>query len=133
VPTIDPITDVPFSADPVRDLRGEHRFSQEVLGVAAVDGVTGIALLQAQSLPAGQAVLAGAARVTQPRHGHPLPELQASDAVADGVNWAHALVARHERRGWLDRPVAVGGVNVGIAQAGGLHPDRDLPRHRLGN
>src|SRR5690348_7517410 len=89
-------------ADPLRDPRGERCLSQEVLGVAAVDGVTAIALLQAESLPAGQAVLAGAACVTQPWHGHPLSELQPVDAVADRMDRAHAFVARHERRDWLD-------------------------------
>jgi hypothetical protein len=51
----------------------------------------------------------------------------------DRMDRAHAFVARQERRGWLDGPVAVGGVDVGMAQAGGLHPDGDLPGPWLGN
>src|SRR5262249_16827738 len=49
------------------DLGGEGGLGKEVLGVAAVDGVTGVALGEAERLPAGEAVLAGAACVTQPR------------------------------------------------------------------
>ena len=41
-----------------------------------------------------------------------------------------ALVSRHERRRRLDRPVAVRGVDVGVAESGRLDVDDDLARAR---
>jgi hypothetical protein len=43
-----------------------------------------------------------------------------------------ALVAGHERRRGLYRPVTVRGVSVGVAQPGRLHPDHDLAWAGLG-
>ena len=119
--------------DAVRDAGGEGRLGQEVLGVAAVHGVTGVALLLAQRLPAGQAGPAAAAGVAQPGHGGPLPHVQARHARTHRIDDADALMPGHERRNRLGRPVAVCGVNIGMAQPGGFHLDRDLPRPRLGN
>jgi hypothetical protein len=71
-----------------------------------------------------------------------VPEPWDGDPVADGVlgdarrglfDNADALVAGDERRGGLDRPVAAGGVDVGVAQAAGLDPDPDLTGARLGD
>ena len=47
---------------------------------------------------------------------------------ADLLDDPDALVTGDERRGRLDRPVAVGGVDVGVAQACGLDLDQDLAR-----
>jgi len=51
-------------------------------------------------------------------------------ARAERGDLAHALVAGDERRGRLDRPVAVGGVQVGVADAAGVDPGDDLARSR---
>ena len=100
---------------------GEH-----LLGVCAVAAVAGVDLLLAQRLPAGQAVLAPPARLAEPRHGDPLPDGQVGHALAELLHQADALVAGDERRVRLDRPVSVRGVDVGVAQPRGLHPDADL-------
>lgn len=55
-----------------------------------------------------------------------LTVLRAGDPLADAGHDAHALVPRDERDRRGDRPVAVGGMDVGMAQAGCLHPDDDL-------
>ena len=46
---------------------------------------------------------------------------------------AHAFVTRNERHGRLDRPVAMGGVDVGVAQAAGFHLYKHLARTWLRN
>ena len=55
------------------------------------------------------------------------------DAGADRLDDADALVAGDERRRRLDRPVAVGGVDVGVAQAARLDADQDLAGSGLGD
>ncbi|GAA3525874.1 hypothetical protein GCM10022263_13280 [Nocardioides daeguensis] len=75
------------------------------------------------------AVPAGAA---QPRDRDPVPDGTLGDAGTDGGDDADALVAGDEGRSRLDGPVAVGGVDVGVAQAARLHPYDDLPGARLG-
>ena len=54
------------------------------------------------------------------------------NADADPFDDADTLMPGGERQGGLDRPVTVGGVDVGVAQAGGLDPDDDLARTGLG-
>ncbi len=48
------------------------------------------------------------------------------DTLADGGDDADAFVPGDERRSRLDRPVAVGGMDVGVAEPGRLEPDDDL-------
>src|SRR6185437_6902695 len=52
----------------------------------------------------------------------------AGDPFADRGHQADPLVTGYERRGRLDRPVAVGCAYVGMAQAGSFHPDGYCPR-----
>jgi hypothetical protein len=59
--------------------------------------------------------------------------LDVGHAGADGRHEAHALVAGDERRLRLHRPVALGGVEVGVADAGRLHRDLDLAGAGLGH
>jgi len=63
--------------DPCWHLRREGGLGQEVIGVAAVDRVAGVALLQAERLPAAQAVPAAAARVPEPVDRDHLADIQA--------------------------------------------------------
>ena len=101
---------------------------QHVLGVAAVHRVAGVPLLEAQRLPAGGAVLARAARPAQPGDGHAIALGHPGHPGADGLDQADALVAGDEGRGGLHGPVAVGGVDVRVAEARRLDPDDDLAR-----
>ena len=77
-------------------------------------------------------MLAVAAGGVQPGHADPVALLDRRDAGADGRDGADALVAGNEGRRGLHRPVAVGGVQVGVAHARGLDLDQDLARARLG-
>jgi hypothetical protein len=63
----------------------------------------------------------------QPRDGHPLAHASLGHAVTDQLDPADTLVPGNERRDRLDRPVAMRGMDVGVAQARGLQVDDHLP------
>ena len=81
---------------------------------------------RAERLPAGDAVIAAATGIAQPRHCDAFAQRDLCDAGAELLDDADALVAGHEGRRRLDRPVAVRRVDVGVAEAGRLDPDEDL-------
>jgi hypothetical protein len=110
-----------------------RRLGEDVLRVAAVDGVSGVALGRAQRLPSGDAELACPTRHVEPRDRDALAETRRRDAVSDRGDDADALVSRHERRGRLHRPVAVGRVDVGVAESRRLDVDDDLTGTRGGD
>ena len=99
-----------------------------VLAEGSVERVAHVLLLEAQRLAAGDAVVAGATGVAEPWHRHALAERHLGDAGAELAHDADALVAGNEGRCGLDRPVAVGGVDVGVAEPRCLHLHPDLPR-----
>ncbi len=98
----------------------------DIFGEAAVHRIAGVLLLLAQGLPAAHTVLAMATGGVKPGHADPVAFLHVPHACADGDDMAHALMARDERRLGLERPVAVGGVEVGVADAGRRYLDEDL-------
>ena len=104
-----------------------------VFGEAAVHRVAGVLLALAERLPAAEAVLAVAAGGVEPGHADPVALLDVLDAAADGGDVADALVAGDERRVRLDRPVALGGVQVGVADARGVDRHLDHAGARLGD
>jgi hypothetical protein len=106
---------------------------QHVLGVAALHGVARVLLRFAQGFPAAQAVGAAAAGRVQPGNAHPVAFFHLPDTGPHGYHPAHAFVARDERQGRLYGPVAVHGVQVGVADArsSDLHQDLSVPH--LGN
>src|SRR6478735_860223 len=112
--------------DAVRHVGDVVGVGDGVFRVAAVATVAGVDLLLAEGFPAVHAVVAVAARAAEPGQGDPISDGDVLDAVADTLDDADALVARDERQRGLDRPVAVCGVDVGVAQAGGLDPDQNL-------
>ena len=99
-----------------------------VLAEPAVDRVAHVLLLEAERLPPRDTVVARAAGVAEPRHRDPVAECDLGHAPAELAHDADALVAGDERRSRLHRPVAVRGVDVGMAEARRLHLDQDLPR-----
>src|SRR5919206_4282325 len=88
----------------------------------------------AERLPAGDAVVAGSARPAEPGDRDAVAELNFGHAGAEALDDPDALVAGNEGQLRLDRPVAVGGVNVGVAKPRSLDPNDDLARpcDRLG-
>jgi hypothetical protein len=89
-----------------------------VFGVPAVERVAGVELCLAERLAARVAVPAVSAGETEPRDGDPvaLTDLLAG-AGPERLDDPDALVARDQRQVGLDRPVAVRGVDVGVAEA----------------
>ena len=65
-----------------------------VLAEAAVDRVAHVLLLEAERLPAGDAVVADAARIAEPRHRDAVAERDLGHARAELDDDADALVAR---------------------------------------
>src|SRR3984885_9438944 len=111
--------------------RGERRGDDGVLGERAVDGVARILLLLAQRLPPAVAVTALTARVTEPRDRDPVTDRTGAHTGAELLDITDALVPGNERRCRLYRPVAVRGVDIGVAQPACLDPDEDLTVGRL--
>ncbi len=95
---------------------------QEVLGIASVHRIAGVPLLQAQRLPAGLAMLTGSAGIAEPGKGDPVADRDAGHAVTRRMDDADSLVAGNERQARLDGPVAMRGMNIGVAEPGCLHP-----------
>jgi hypothetical protein len=73
-------------------------------------------------------VVADPAGVAEPRQGDAVADRDLGHRRAGLGDDPDALVAGHERRRRLDRPVAVGGVDLSVAEAGGL----DLDAHLIG-
>jgi hypothetical protein len=107
-------------------VRDEGGVGDDVLREPAVDVVAGAHLLRAERLPAGEAVVAAAAGPVQPRHPDPVAEPDLVDPLADLDDLADGLVAGDPGKGRLVRPVAVHGVQVGVADAAGPHLDQHL-------
>ncbi|MNP53184.1 hypothetical protein D3C76_1476350 [compost metagenome] len=63
----------------------------------------------------------------EPGHPDAVAFLDAGDAGAHCRDVAHAFVAGNEGQARLHRPVAFGGMQVGVADAGGLDLHQDLP------
>ena len=77
-------------------------------------------------------MLAVAAGGVQPRDAYPVAFLDPLDAGADGGDKSDAFVSRDERQRWLDGPVSVSRMQVGMADAGGDHLDEHLAGRHLG-
>jgi hypothetical protein len=107
------------AADVVRI--GAHEF-----GIAAVHAVARVLLAFAQRFPPADAMFAVTAGGVQPRRADAVAFLQVCHAPADGGHFAHAFVARYEGRVRFHRPVAHGGMQIGVANARGADADQDL-------
>jgi hypothetical protein len=107
----------------MRDVVG---VSEDVLGEPAILGVAGEFGLGADRLPGRKAILAMPAGGIKPRHTHPIAFLHDRDTRAHGGDAADALMTRREWRGRLERPVAIRGMEVGVADAASFRLDHDL-------
>jgi len=78
-------------------------------------------------------MLAVAAGRVEPGHPDTVALLYDRYPRADGGDQTDPLVAGNERRHRLHRPVAVGGMKIGVADATGLGLDQNLTGTRSGN
>ena len=69
----------------------------------------------------------------QPRNADPIALLDAADGTADADDRTHAFMAGDERRFRFNRPIAVRGVEVGVANPGRRDANDDLVLVRLRN
>jgi hypothetical protein len=88
----------------------------------------GVALVFAQRLPAGGAVLTRTTGESEPWQGDPVARRDLGHPRSEALDNPHTLVAGDERRFRLDWPVAVRGVDVGVAQTRRLDPHHHLAR-----
>jgi len=104
----------------VRDI---VRVGQDVFGEPAVLGVAAKLRLAADRLPRGQAVFAMAAGGVEPGHADTVAFLDDANAGAERDDDPDTFVARD--KGWcrLQRPITIGGVEIGVADAAGLRLD----------
>ena len=112
----------------VRHLHDVARIRRRVLAEAAVDRVAHVLLLEAERLPAGDAVVARPARVAEPWHRDAVADSDLGHSYPELLDDPDALVSGHEWRRRLDRPVAVRRVDVGVTKTGRLDPNPDLTR-----
>ena len=105
---------------------------QNIFGKAAIHGIAGIKLLATQCFPAGNAVMAMPAGGMQPRHTNTVALLDGCHAFANFGNDADTFMAGDKGRVRLDRPVAFGGVKVGVTHARCLDLDQNFPWCDLG-
>ena len=103
-----------------------------VLAEGAVERVAHVLLLKTQRLTSRDAVVARAARIPQPGHRDAVADSKLAHTRAQLGDDADALVAGDERRRRLDRPVAMRGVDIGVAQATRLDPHSHLPVFQTG-
>jgi hypothetical protein len=108
------------------------RRSDAVFGEASVRRVAAVGGRLAHRLSAGEAIVAVAACFVQPRDSDPVPFLDPLHSLADLYDASDPFMARNERRSRLHGPVAIGGVDVGMADAAGLDLDEHLPDHGHG-
>ena len=114
--------------DPIGDLDDVARVRGRVLAEAAVDRVPHVLLLEAEGLPAGDAVVARAAGVAEPGHRNTIADPDLGDARTELLHDPDAFVTGNERRGGLHRPVAVCGVDVRVTETRRLDLHSDLTR-----
>jgi len=117
----------------VRQATDKVRVGEAILGKGAIDRIAGVLLAAAQRFPAGAAGRAATAGGVQPRNADTVAFLDAGYAGTELGDIADAFMAGNEGRVRLDRPVAIGGVQVGMADAGRFVLDEDLARSRLRN
>jgi hypothetical protein len=102
------------------------RIRHDIFGEASVHRIAGVLLLLAQRLPSPQAVFAVTAGGIEPGDADAVAFPDVRDAGAHGGDMTDAFVTRDERRLGLHRPIAVRGMQVGVADAARRDPDEDL-------
>lgn len=108
------------------DLGGEGGLADGVLLEGAVDGVAGQLGVGTERLLGLLAELARQTRAVEPLEAGVVADLKVVDQLALGDDDARALVPAHQRHLHRQRPVALHGVQVGVAHARVADLDEDL-------
>jgi len=104
------------------------RIREDILGEAAVFRIAAELGMGAHRLPTRQAILATAARRIEPGDSDPVALLHDGHARSNGCDQADGLMAGNEGERGLRRPVAMRGMEIGVAYAARLGLDQDLSR-----
>jgi hypothetical protein len=113
------------------------RGSDHIFGEAAIDTIACIVLRLAQTIPPRHAILAPTAGIVQPSDTDRVSLFQSGDPGADRRNDTRTFMTGDKGKRGLDRPIAVGRVEVSVAHAGrddldqNLAPSRRRDRHLL--
>jgi hypothetical protein len=119
--------------DAIRHRNHILRTGDCILRERSIDRIATVLLLLAESLATVDAVSTLAAGVTEPGDRDALADSSVSDLGTEFLDDADTFMAGNERQCRLHRPVAVSGVNVGVTETAGLHPNEYLPECRLGD
>ena len=92
------------------------RIREDVLGKSAVFRIAAELGVGAHRLPTRQAIIAAAARRVEPRHSDPVALLHRRYARSGGSDDPDGFMAGNEGKGGLRRPVAVHGMEIGVAK-----------------
>jgi hypothetical protein len=103
-----------------RDVGDKVGICDDIFGKPAIFG------LGADSFPFRQAMFTMPAGRIKSGHADPVAFFDNCDAGAEGGYPTNAFMTRNERRCRLDRPVAFGGMQAGMANAAGFGLDQEL-------
>jgi hypothetical protein len=81
----------------VRELEHEARVGDGVIGITAIDVISGEARVDAEILAIALAVLALVARIAEPRNPDSIADGEIGHAVPEALDDADNLMARHDR------------------------------------
>src|SRR5450432_2306975 len=104
------------------------RVCQEVFGKAAILRITAELRFRAHRFPGRQAILAMTTRRVEPWHTDPVAFLHNRYSRSDGGDQPDGFVARNEWKRGLEWPIAMRGMEIGVANTAGLRLDQDLAR-----
>ena len=113
--------------DAGRQARGKRCRCDDIFSEAAVAAVTGVMLVLAKRLPAGLAVFATHAGIVQPGDADRIALLEVGHARAERGDHAGDFMPGNERRHGLYRPISIGGMQIGMANAARNHLDQISP------
>lgn len=119
-------------AESRRERKAELLVGNRIFGKAAVNRVPGELRRVAEILAAARAVVAHPAGGTEPGHADPVAHREADRPDAQGRDGTGDLVAADERQGGGGE-LTVDDVEIGAADAAGVHPDEHLAFGRHGH
>ena len=106
--------------------------AEHIFGEAAIHGIARVLLFLTERFPATEAMLAMSAGGIEPGYADAVALLDVPDAHADGDDVSYTLVTRDEGRLRLDRPVALNGMEVRVADARRRDLNKNLPGPTVG-